>query len=106
MAANGDDDVVNLLARETEAFENLFGHIRADALVFVEMDAAGVQVAGGGERFGDVVEQDGPGKGRIGVGGQILEHEQQGIEDRSFRMKIGGMIARDGGSDFTEDIFY
>jgi hypothetical protein len=105
MAADGGDDVVDLFARETEAFENLLGHIRADAFVFVKMDAAGVGIARGGEGFGDIMKEDGPGEGRVCVGGQILEHEEEVVEDRSFGMKIGGLIAGDGGGDFGEDLF-
>jgi len=105
MAADGGDDVVDLFARETEAFENLLGHVCADAFVFVKMDAAGLGIARGGEGFGDVVKEDRPGEGRVCVGGQILEHEEEVVEDRSFGMKIGGLIAGDGGGDFGEDLF-
>ena len=105
MAADGDDDVVDLFARETEAFEDLLGHIRAEAFVIVKMNVAGMWIARGGDGFGDVVKKDGPWEGWVCVGGEILEHEEEVIEHRSFRMKIGGLVARDGGGDFGQDLF-
>jgi hypothetical protein len=105
MAADSDDDVVDLFAREAEAFENLLGQIRTDAFVFVKMDAAGLEIARGCEGFGDVVKQNGPGEGWVCVGRQILQHEEEVVEDRSFRVKIGGLIAACGGGDFGQDLF-
>jgi len=105
MATNGSDDVVDLLARETKAFENLLCHVGADSFVFVKMDAASLRIARSRDGFGNVVKQDGPREGRICIGGEILEHEEQVIEHGSFRMKIGRLFARDGGGDFRQDLF-
>lgn len=105
MAADGDHDIIDLFARKSEAFEDLLGQICADAFVFVKMDAAGLRIAGRGEGFGDIVKQDGPGKGRVRIRRQIFEHQEQVVEDCSFGMKIGRLITGDGGGNFGQDLF-
>src|SRR6266850_1611373 len=105
MATHRSDDIVGLYARETETFENLLGHICADALVFVKVDAAGLRVAGRGERFGDVVKENRPRQGWVSSSRKIFEHQEQVVENGSFGMKIGRLVASDGGGDFGKDLF-
>lgn len=105
MATHRSDNIVGLFARETETFENLLGHICADALVFVKVDTAGLRVAGRGERFGDVVKENRPRQGWVSSSRKIFEHQEQVVENGSFRMKIGRLVARDGGGDFGKDVF-
>lgn len=61
VGADGFDDPLDAAAGEAEAAEDGGGNVGADFLVAVEVDAAGPGVGGGGEGFGDVVEEDGPG---------------------------------------------
>jgi hypothetical protein len=105
MAADGNDDVIDLFAGKTQAFENLFGHVGTDALMFIEMNGPGLGVVGGGGWFGDVVKKDGPCEGRVCIGGQVFEHQEEMVEDGSFGMKIWRLVTGDGGGDFGQDLF-
>jgi hypothetical protein len=56
MAADSGDNVLDLFARKTEAFENLLRHVGADAFVFVKMDAARPGMARSCPGFGNVMK--------------------------------------------------
>ena len=55
------DDFIGLFARKPQAFQNFSSHLRANLLVAIKMDAAGVRVLRGSHRFGHIMEQHGPG---------------------------------------------
>ena len=93
-------DGLHLPAREPKALQNGYGHLRADLFVFVEMNDACERIAGGGQRLGDIMEQDGPGQQRIGLGRQMPQHEQKVVEDAAFRVVIGGLFAMHRGGQF------
>jgi hypothetical protein len=44
MAADGNDNVIDLFSWETESFEYFLRHFRAHALMFIKVNAAGLRV--------------------------------------------------------------
>ena len=80
-------------------------HVRADLLVAVEMDAAGLRVARSGHGLGDIVQQHRPRQRRVGVGRQMLQHQAEMVEDGAFGMEIGRLLAGHGGGDFRQHLF-
>ena len=53
-------DLFDLFAREPQPLEDANGHFFTDALVVVEMDPTRVGIRGGGDGFGDIVQQHRP----------------------------------------------
>jgi len=103
--ADAGGDFFDLFLGEAQAGENGVGHVLADFFVAVKVDGTGGRVGGGGEGFGDVVEEDGPDEGLAGVRGQLFEHEADMRVDGAFRVVIGGLGAGEGGGKFGEDGF-
>ena len=59
---NGSRDFLGLLFGEFQPLQNSFRHLRADFFVAVEVNRTCLQITRGGDGFGDVMQQGGPGQ--------------------------------------------
>ena len=101
--AHAIGNLFRLFARKSQALQNLSRHFRADFFVAVKVDLPRGRVRLGRLRFGDVVQQHGPGQRWIRMLRQMREHQANVVVQRSFRMKIGRLRAINRPGNFRQD---
>ena len=99
------DRGVDFGARKSQALHDRFGHFRADAIMAVETDPAGL-VDRAGRRLADIVKENAENERKRNLVRQKLEHQPGMLENVAFGMKLRRLLAPFHRLEFRQNHFH